>query len=184
MRGEMINEYQKLNSEDQKTFRRWLWANAVVGAILLTGLIALTSKFSGAESAATAQNATIHTQAKLPLESAPLCYPAVRAPRTAVWRMASRSIRFPFFKENVLLLRGIFRDVAIIDLRIVPLLDHRDAARPGRGRDQYHKVRTSLRRKRSNARSALTLRRINARLLLAYADVGGAVARNVQSPAP
>jgi hypothetical protein len=27
MRGEMINEYQKLNSEDQKTFRRWLWAN-------------------------------------------------------------------------------------------------------------------------------------------------------------
>jgi hypothetical protein len=37
MRGEFINEYQKLNSEDQKAFRRWLWANAVVGAILLTG---------------------------------------------------------------------------------------------------------------------------------------------------
>jgi hypothetical protein len=32
MRGEMINEYQKLNPKDQKTFRRWLWANAVVGA--------------------------------------------------------------------------------------------------------------------------------------------------------
>jgi hypothetical protein len=43
MRGEFINEYQKLNSEDQKTFRRWLWANTVVGAILLTGLIALAS---------------------------------------------------------------------------------------------------------------------------------------------
>ena len=44
MRGEIINEYQKLNSKDQKAFRRWLWANTVVGAILLTGLIVLTSK--------------------------------------------------------------------------------------------------------------------------------------------
>jgi len=70
MRGEMINQYEKLNSEDQKVFRRWLWANAVVGAILLTGLIALALKFSGAESAATAQNAAIHTQAKLPQERA------------------------------------------------------------------------------------------------------------------
>jgi hypothetical protein len=67
MRGEFINEYQKLNSEDQKTFRHWLWANTVVGAVLLTGLIALvlTSKPSD-ESGATAQSATMHTQAKLP----------------------------------------------------------------------------------------------------------------------
>ena len=65
MRGEFINEYEKLNSEDQKTFRRWLWVNAVVGAILLTGLIALAFKFPGDESEATIQNATIHTQAKL-----------------------------------------------------------------------------------------------------------------------
>ena len=64
MRGEFINEYQKLNSEDQKTFRRCLWINAVVGAILLAGLIALAS-FSGKESEATAENATMHTQAKL-----------------------------------------------------------------------------------------------------------------------
>jgi hypothetical protein len=67
MRGEFINEYQKLNSEDQKAFRRWLWANAVVGAILLTGLIALASKFPGDESGATAQHAT-RTQANLPAE--------------------------------------------------------------------------------------------------------------------
>ena len=66
MRGEMINEYQKLNSADQRTFRRWLWANAVVLAILLTGLIVLVSKFPGDESGATIQNATLHTQAKLP----------------------------------------------------------------------------------------------------------------------
>jgi hypothetical protein len=65
MRGEFINEYQKLNSEDQKTFRRWLWANTVVGVILLTGLIAL-AVHQGDEPEATAENATMHTQAKLP----------------------------------------------------------------------------------------------------------------------
>ena len=64
MRGEIINEYQKLNSKDQKTFRRWLWSNAVAGAILLTGLMALT--LPGHESGATAQNAAMHTQAQLP----------------------------------------------------------------------------------------------------------------------
>src|SRR5262249_16842863 len=42
----------------------WLWVNAVVGAILLTGLIALA--IQGGESETTAQNATTHTQAKLP----------------------------------------------------------------------------------------------------------------------
>ena len=68
MRGEFINEYQKLNSEDQKAFRRWLWANTVVGAILLTALIALVSKFPGDQSGATAQNATMPKQAKLPPE--------------------------------------------------------------------------------------------------------------------
>ena len=69
MRGEFINEYQKLNSEDQKTFRRWLWANTVVGAILLAGLIALALKLPGDLSGATAQHAT-RTQAKLPQERA------------------------------------------------------------------------------------------------------------------
>ena len=62
MRGEFINEYQRLNSEDQKTFRRWLWANTVVGAILLAGLIALALKLPGDQSRATAQHAT-RTQA-------------------------------------------------------------------------------------------------------------------------
>ena len=65
MRGEFINEYQRLNSEDQKTFRRWLWANTVVGAILLAGLIALALKLPGDLSGATAQHAT-RTQANLP----------------------------------------------------------------------------------------------------------------------
>jgi len=70
MRGEIINEYQRLNPEDQKAFRRWLWANAVVGAVLLTGLIALASNFPGDESEAIAQNVP---------QSTALCYPAVRA---------------------------------------------------------------------------------------------------------
>jgi hypothetical protein len=65
MRGEMINEYRKLNSEDQKTFQRWLWTNAAVGAILLAGLILLASKFPGDESGATAQSAA-STHARLP----------------------------------------------------------------------------------------------------------------------
>ena len=64
MRGEIINEYERLNSKDQIAFRRWLWANTVVGAILLTGLIAVA--LQGDESGAIAQNATMHTQAKLP----------------------------------------------------------------------------------------------------------------------
>jgi hypothetical protein len=65
MRGEIINEYQKLNSEDQKVFRCWLWANAVVGAILLAELIAIAS-FPGNESGATDENASMRTQAQLP----------------------------------------------------------------------------------------------------------------------
>jgi hypothetical protein len=60
MRGEMINRYKMLNSEDQKTFRRWLWANTVVGAILLAGLIALAVNVPGDKSETTDQHATIH----------------------------------------------------------------------------------------------------------------------------
>ena len=48
MRGEIINEYQKLTPENQKVFSRFLWANAVVGAILLAGLITLASKITAA----------------------------------------------------------------------------------------------------------------------------------------
>jgi len=59
MRGEIIYEYEKLNSDDQKVFRRWLWANTVVGAILLTGLIALASKSSGVVASAGERTGTI-----------------------------------------------------------------------------------------------------------------------------
>ena len=71
MRGEIIYEYHKLNSEDQKAFRRWLWANTVFGAILLTGVIVLAIKVPGDQSATTAQNTTMHMQAKLAPDRAP-----------------------------------------------------------------------------------------------------------------
>ena len=48
----------------KKRFVAGFGLNAVVGAILLTGLIAVA--LQGDESRATAQNATMHTQAKLP----------------------------------------------------------------------------------------------------------------------
>jgi len=60
MREEFINEHQKLNSEDQKTVRRWLCVNVVVGAILVTGLIVLAVNVPGDESKSTDQHATIH----------------------------------------------------------------------------------------------------------------------------
>ena len=60
MRGEIIYEYHKLSPEDQKTVRRWLWANTVVGAILLAGLIALAVNVPGGKSETTDQHATIH----------------------------------------------------------------------------------------------------------------------------
>ena len=66
MTRETINEYRKLNSEDQKEFRRWLWANTVVGAILLTGLITLALN-QGDESRTIAQNATMAYASRTPL---------------------------------------------------------------------------------------------------------------------
>jgi hypothetical protein len=65
MGGGISYEYQKLNSEDQKTFRRWFCVNIVVGAILLAGAIVLALKVPSDESGATAQHA-MRTQANLP----------------------------------------------------------------------------------------------------------------------
>ena len=65
-RGEII-EYQRMNSEDQKTFWRWLVTNTVAGAISILALIAITSIFSGSEpSSAAAQSdaVTVHAEAK------------------------------------------------------------------------------------------------------------------------
>ena len=60
MRGKIFNQYEKLDSEDQKVYRRWLWVNAVIGAILLAGLIALAVNALDDKSETTDQHATIH----------------------------------------------------------------------------------------------------------------------------
>ena len=57
MRGEII---QKLNLEDRKVFRRWLWVNAAIATILLAGLIALAVNVPGDKSETADQHATIH----------------------------------------------------------------------------------------------------------------------------
>ena len=57
MRGEII---QKLNLEDRKVFRRWLWIYAIYGAIFLTGMIALALNVPGDKSETADQHATIH----------------------------------------------------------------------------------------------------------------------------
>jgi hypothetical protein len=70
MRGEFINKYQKLNPEDQKAFRRFLWINAAVVTILLAGLIALAVNVPGDKPETAAHNPKLGTQPQLPLERA------------------------------------------------------------------------------------------------------------------
>jgi hypothetical protein len=40
-KGRVASYYRRLSPEDQRTFDRWLKANAIVGAIFATGLIAM-----------------------------------------------------------------------------------------------------------------------------------------------
>jgi hypothetical protein len=47
-----LNEYRRLGLEDNATFRRWLVANTVVGALSLFALIVVAS-LPGGDSAAT-----------------------------------------------------------------------------------------------------------------------------------
>jgi hypothetical protein len=46
--GRLI-QYRNLSSQDQATFRRWLWVNTVVGAILAAGLVAMALVGSNAD---------------------------------------------------------------------------------------------------------------------------------------
>jgi hypothetical protein len=52
-----LNEYRRLGLEDNATFRRWLVANTVVGALSLFALIVVAS-FPGGDSAATTKMAS------------------------------------------------------------------------------------------------------------------------------
>jgi hypothetical protein len=46
--GRLI-QYRNLSPQDQATFRRWLWLNTVVGAILAVGLVAMALVGSNAD---------------------------------------------------------------------------------------------------------------------------------------
>jgi len=65
-RGEIVEEYRRMNAGDRTAFRRWLWTNTVVGAVCIAALIAITSIFSGSGSGSiTAQSdKVIHAEAK------------------------------------------------------------------------------------------------------------------------
>jgi hypothetical protein len=66
--------------------------------------------------------------------------------------------------------RRIVRDVRIIDLRTVPLLDHHRAARPGRGRGEYHKVRSNLMRHGERRLTQAEAKRLLAKSLKSRVD--------------
>jgi hypothetical protein len=67
IRGEIIDEYRRMNSEDRAAFHGWLKINTVVGVISLLTLIVVTSIFSGENSGSlTAETGTvtIHAEAR------------------------------------------------------------------------------------------------------------------------
>ena len=51
-----LSEYRRLGLDDNATFRRWLVANTIVGALSFLSLIAIAS-LSGGDTAATAKMA-------------------------------------------------------------------------------------------------------------------------------
>ena len=66
-KGEIMDEYRRLNATDRSAFRRWLIVNMVAGALVVSALIAVTSVYSGADSGtASAQNdeVRLHAQAR------------------------------------------------------------------------------------------------------------------------
>ncbi len=65
-RGEIVDEYRRMNSGDRTAFRRWLLTNTAVGAVAVIALIAITSLFSGSGSDSnTAQvEKIVHAEAK------------------------------------------------------------------------------------------------------------------------
>ena len=46
MHGPVSKEYQKLDSEDQKAFRRWLWRMIGFLALVVCGLLAIESSIT------------------------------------------------------------------------------------------------------------------------------------------
>lgn len=63
----VTDEYQNMNSKDQKSFRRWFIGNAIVQVLAICALIAAASVFSERNaSSVTAESsgATVHAEAR------------------------------------------------------------------------------------------------------------------------
>ena len=63
-KGQILDQYRTLSSQDQATFRRWLRLNVVVGSILTAGLVAMAlvgsnADRSGTETAGTATSGKV-----------------------------------------------------------------------------------------------------------------------------
>jgi hypothetical protein len=66
-RGEMMDEYRRMNSADRKGFQRWLVTNTIVGALAIVALIVVTSVYSekNQDSAAVAKaEVALHAEAQ------------------------------------------------------------------------------------------------------------------------
>jgi hypothetical protein len=55
-KGEIARYYKFMSPADQRTFDRWLKANAIVGLVLTTGIVAMAIGGSKARDAAVADN--------------------------------------------------------------------------------------------------------------------------------
>ena len=55
-RGDIVDEYRRLNAKDKSAFRKWLIANTVFGAAVILALIVLASVYSGGDGSMTAHN--------------------------------------------------------------------------------------------------------------------------------
>jgi hypothetical protein len=66
-RGDIAAEYRRLNEADKSAFRRWIFANSIVGAASLFTLIVLVSIYSSGQSTSlTAQKkpTVLHAEAR------------------------------------------------------------------------------------------------------------------------
>jgi hypothetical protein len=69
-KGEIARHYKIMSPADQRTFDRWLKANAIVGLILTIGIVAMAISGSTARDPAVADNITSSCVAALCSETA------------------------------------------------------------------------------------------------------------------
>jgi hypothetical protein len=69
-KGEIARHYKRMSPADQRTFDRWLKANAIVGLILTIGIVGMAISGSKARDPAVADNTASDCVASLCSETA------------------------------------------------------------------------------------------------------------------